>query len=357
MNVHAPIPLRPNYAEAERIERRSWHRAITASVLATGQHSNPARVLKSSWPSDARAQTILKAAVEQTGTGDFPPLDAVTAFRSLAPGSAAVQLFALSPNQLNMQGISTVKVPNVAGLPVVPIFIAEGRPAPNLMFTMAATAVGPVRKVLLMSAVSGELEAAVPETASRVIGAVLSDAANASIDTIAFDALPADDVRPPGLLFNVAPITPSAATDQLIAMSEDLANLVAAIGASGVDPSNAVFVAGPREAMILKLRAGAGFDHEVLMTLGLPAKSIAAFAPNALYVGYDGQPVIETSKESVIHFESDTPLDISTPGTPATVAAPAKSMFQSNLLSVKVRALAAWNVVPGGAAVINNVTW
>jgi hypothetical protein len=33
--MNAPIPLRPDFAEAQRIERRSWRRAITAHALAS----------------------------------------------------------------------------------------------------------------------------------------------------------------------------------------------------------------------------------------------------------------------------------------------------------------------------------
>jgi hypothetical protein len=54
---------------------------------------------------------------------------------------------------------------------------------------------------------------------------------------------------------------------------------------------------------------------------------------------------------------SDTPAQIGTVGTPNTVAAPAYSGFQMNLVGVRVWAHTAWAVIHGGAQVINNVNW
>ena len=49
-------------------------------------------------------------------------------------------------------------------------FVGEGLPAPSVQWSSAATVVGPARKILLLSAVTGEMESATLETASAVIG-------------------------------------------------------------------------------------------------------------------------------------------------------------------------------------------
>jgi hypothetical protein len=61
MNTRTPIPLRPDFAEAQRLERQSWHRVVTANALAALKRSDPADVLKSAWPTDQRAAVILRA--------------------------------------------------------------------------------------------------------------------------------------------------------------------------------------------------------------------------------------------------------------------------------------------------------
>ena len=138
-------------------------------------------------------------------------------------------------------------------------------------------------------------------------------------------------------------------------MAEDLGSLVGAIGAAGIDTNSAIFVAGPREAMLISIKVGSGlFDTRVLMTLGLPPKTIACFAPAGIVSGWQDAPAIETGKESVIHFESAAPADIVAGGV---AASPARSMFQTDVISIRVRANAAWAAVAGAAQFISTVEW
>jgi hypothetical protein len=75
--------------------------------------------------------------------------------------------------------------------------------------------------------VSNELENATPQTASAVIGRVLSDIANRSIDATAFGSAAADSTKPAGLLFGTTPLGAAAAGPD--AMASDLGNLMGAI--------------------------------------------------------------------------------------------------------------------------------
>jgi hypothetical protein len=267
--------------------------------------------------------------------------------RSRRSGSAALRLFNAA-TKLEMGRASTIKIPLVAGLPPQPVFVAEGHEAPALQFSLEAASLGPVRKILLVSAVTSELESSGPEAASTVIGTVLSNATSASVDVIAFDANAGDSSRPPGLLYGATPIPPAAASST--AMDDDLAALVAAIGAAGIDPSNTVFVTGPREAMLIALRAGPKFNFDVLMTLGLPPRTVAAFAPAGIFCGFDGTPTVETSKDTLIHFET-------APASDGTLGAPTKTAFQTDLLALKIRSECAWCTVPGAAQSVTGINW
>ncbi len=150
---------------------------------------------------------------------------------------------------LDLTGVTTIRIPSLAALPVQAIFVAEGSPAPAVQWGFAPTVVGPARKILLLATVTNELNDATPQTAKAVIGRILADVANRGIDTAAFGSAAADTTKPAGLLYGVVPLTAAAAG--LDAMAEDLGNLTGAIGAAGINASNAVFVAGPR-----------GDDHE-----------------------------------------------------------------------------------------------
>jgi hypothetical protein len=247
---------------------------------------------------------MVKGAVSPTKTTDFYSIDQIGVFRSLAPGSAALKLFDQCI-KLDLTGITSVRVPHVAALPTQPVFVGEGMPAPAVQFTTAATTLGPARKILVLSAVTRELNEATPDTAARVIGTVRADASNKSIDVTAFDTNPANTTRPAGLLNGVTSVTPSTA-DGYMALADDLGSLAAAIGSAGIDPSDIIYVAGPREAIVIKMRGGD--DLNVLMTLGLPAKSVAAFAPAAIYSGYQDEDRLEELTEENCELSSKLSL-------------------------------------------------
>jgi hypothetical protein len=347
-----PISLRPDPGGLLQAESRSWHRAIAASALGVAQRGDPAKILKQAWPHDERAAVILRGAVGPTPVPDFPALNIAEAFRSLAPGSAALALFERGL-KLDLTGLNSIRVPNIASWPAQPVFVAEGAPGPSVQWRFGGAVVGPTRKILVLAATSRELEDATPETASAVIGRVLADATNKSIDMVAFGTAPADAVQPSGLLYGVPPIPASPAGSD--AMADDLGNLVGAIGDASVDPTGAVFVCSPREATIIKTRVGPKFDSPVLSTLGLPAKTVACFAPAAVASGYQEAPQIETSHQAVYHAEGTSPAEIVDTG--GALAAPTLSTFQTDVISIKVRGSAAWAVAPGGAQVVNDVNW
>jgi hypothetical protein len=154
----------PELYKVSRIaEGRSLQRAITASVLSRIQKTSAEKVLRGAWPRDDQAALLLKGPVTPTGTGNFPAHDVVGIFKSLAPGSAALKLFDVSV-KLDLSGLTTIKVPGVAAQPNRPVFVAEGMPAPAVQFSTAGTVVGPARKVLVLSGVTEESEAATPDT-------------------------------------------------------------------------------------------------------------------------------------------------------------------------------------------------
>jgi hypothetical protein len=342
------------YKVSRIAEARSIQRAITVSVLAKIKNVEEVNILKQNWPRDEHAMLLLRGAVSPTSTTSASAIshDQIGAFRSIAPGSAALSLFDRSV-KLDLTGINTVRVPRVANLPPQPVFVVEGQPAPAVQFTDATITLGPACKIETITAVSKELNLSMPETAVSVVGRIVADACTASIDKAAFDTTASSTARPAGLLYNVTPIGASTASDS--AMADDLGNLVQAIGNAGIDPTDAIFVAGPREAMIINTRIGPNFKSQVLVTLGLPAKSVAAFAPAAIYSGYQGLPIIETSDSAAFHYEDTTPKEIVS--TPGVVAAPVKSLYQTDTIAIKVRAWCSWAVIPGGAQVVNSVNW
>ena len=141
----------------------------------------------------------------------------------------------------------------------------------------------------------------------------------------------------------------------MAAMTTDVANLAGAIATAGLDASNLIIVASPKQAVTLALLAGPRFTFPIYSTIALPAGSVAAFAPDAIAAAFEGAPEIETST-GVAHYESVTPGPIADDS--GVLAAPTLSAFQQDLIALKCAARLAWVLAaPGGAQIVNGATW
>jgi hypothetical protein len=344
-------PLRPDRNLLAERERRSFVRAATSVALAAAKGADPAKILRSAWPDDDRAALILRGVSDPTSTADYPGLDVVTTLPQLAPQSAALALFARG-GQLDLAGKRTIAVPNIA-LPPTPVFVAEAEPGPSVEFSFGRAVLGPVRKILVFSAVTRELEQASPEAASVIVARILADAAGKGVDLAAFSSFAGDTTTPPGLLVGTTPIT--AATAGSEAMTQDIANLTKAIADAFIDPTGVVFIAAPRQAMALRIKPSPLFDNPVIMAAALPDKTVIAAAPIGIFWGGDGRPEIESSKEGLLHFERSTPLAL-VDGA-GVVAAPQRSLFQTDAISIKCRASVAWCAYPGSIQIVEGANW
>lgn len=342
---------------ARQLERhRTLHRVIGAHAIAAVTKTAPEHVAAKAWPND----NATKAAVDITDTVNavaYAPTVNSNALTGIAPTSAAARLFENDRTiRLDFRGVHIYAIPRGSLIPV-PIFIGEGKPMPMSQVALDPTLVGPVRKILLGTAITNELEFFSANTAASVIGTILSEQASLSLDAVVFDDLPADDLRPAGLLHNVTPIAATAGGGAG-AMATDLANVAQAISDAGISPAGLVFIAGAAAAVKLKLTAGPMFDYQILESTGVPGTTLIAVQPAAIATGFSGQPTVETSKHAVAHFDDVTLLPIASPGSPATVSAVVRSAWQQNLLFLKCRLQGAWaSVHPGAVQVVNSVSW
>jgi hypothetical protein len=352
----SPIPLRPDPTALNRADRQSFVRAVTAQALGEVRQCAPASILRTAWPNDSTAPLILRAATSPTTTADYRTATVVNPLVTLAPASAAAQLFA-ECFQVDLAGVTSVRLPYVTTTPQ-PGFIAEGAPAPAAQLSLSNVDIGPTRKLLILAGLSGELDNATPGTASAAIGKALSDACTKAVDAAAFDTAAESTTRPAGLLNGVASLTAAVAGgSDLETLAADLASLVNAIAAANINPEGLVLVASWKQALKLRLLAGSRFDTVIIGTSALADRTVVGVAPGGVGFGYNGTPEVTTSREATIHYESATPLAIGTAGTPPTIAAPTRSAFQTDTLILKVRARCAWAKIPGSVQVVTNTNW
>jgi hypothetical protein len=337
---------------------RSVARALAAIALTAPRNRSATRLVTQTWPRDQDAELFARAAtspVSTTDAGALSPTVTSSFLAGLAPGSAAVKLFARSL-QLDFAGVHQFSVPRGVATPL-PIFVAEGAPHPVVDGSTNAAVVGPVKKILIGAGITEELQNATPETATTIIGRVLSEAAAKSLDVYVFDNAAGDAVRPAGLLNGVAPLPPTAGGGTS-AMAKDLANIAGAMSDAGISAENMVVIANPRQAITLRLLSGPNFTHPIFSTVGLAAGTVVGVEAAAIASGFDGAPEIEIGRGGLLHFADTQPQQIGTPGSPAVVAAPARSPFQEALLVLKLRLNLAWaSCMPGAVQAVTNVTW
>jgi hypothetical protein len=205
--------------------------------------------------------------------------------------------------------------------------------------------------------VTNELENAGPELASDIVGRVLAEAVTTQLDRLVFDNEPADDARPAGLLYGVAPAAVATSGGGLNAIVADLANIAGKFAEAGIGGDDAVIIANPRQGIVLKLLAGPAFDYPILASAGIPDGRVIVVAPASVASGYSGLPTITKHTSAAIHMEDTSPLQISA-GSPAVLAAPTRSIFQTDATAIRVRGWEAWAAVtPGGVQYVDAVTW
>jgi hypothetical protein len=137
------------------------------------------------------------------------------------------------------------------------------------------------------------------------------------------------------------------------AISADIGALVQALAVNGggLEP---VLIAAPAQAAALRMWRQADF-FPILASVALSAGTVVAVESSSFVSGLDGVPEFSTSQGATIHLEDTTPKDIVAGGV---VAAPTKSLFQTDLIGLKMILRASWamrNVKH--VAVVTGVTW
>jgi hypothetical protein len=90
----------------------------------------------------------------------------------------------------------------------------------------------------------------------------------------------------------------------------------------------------------------------------LPTKTVIALDASDFISGEGDQPRFDLSEQTALHEEDTTPLPLASTGSPNTVAAPMRSMFQTDTISLRFIQHVTWMMGrTGRVAVVTSVTW
>ncbi|TMQ24148.1 MAG: phage major capsid protein [Deltaproteobacteria bacterium] len=258
------------------------------------------------------------------------------------------------------------RTPTIAGS-----FVGEGLPIPVRQGAFTSLSLTPM-KMAVITVWSRELdEHSLPAIQGLLRDAVVYDT-SVAIDAVLLDANAATTIRPAGILNGVSGLTPTAGGG-FTALTGDIKQLSAALlsGTLG-NVRKPVWLMNPTQvnSAAFAIATGAGvFPYRdeigqgrlggwpIIQSGTVPAGTVIAIdAADFVTVG-DG-PRFEISDQATLHFDDTTPLDISTAGSPNVVAAPVKSMFQTDMLAMRMIMPMTWAIRrTGTVAWLTGVTW
>jgi HK97 family phage prohead protease len=260
--------------------------------------------------------------------------------------------------------------PSIAGS-----FVGEGQPIPVRMAGFTSQTLVPKKMAVITTWTREMDEHSVPAIEGLLREAIQQDTA-ISIDTVLLDANPATAVRPAGLRNGVAGLTPTPiAGGAFAALVGDLKNLTSAIlTATNGNIRNMVYVMNPAQALSIgfiqppnpsglfpfrdEINAGRLNGKPLIQSGTVPLGTVLCLDA-ADYVSISGDtPRFEISDQATLHMEDTNPLQLASAGTPAVVAAPAQSMFQTDSLALRLILPMNWAMRRAGVVSwVAGVTW
>lgn len=369
---------RPFALPKKKIEPEDYvYRAITCGVRAFGQQVSFDSALRDLYGGDEATAIVLKAAVNpaqttvagwaaelvQTANGAF--MDRLVAGSIYQPLSARGQRFDLGRN-------GSLKVPVRANAPrAAGSWVGEGAPKPVKRIGLSSIQLTP-HKLAVISTFTEEMAMYSTPAIEGLLRQAMSDDTRESLDGYLIDNVAASATRPAGLLNGVTPITATAAGTAIEKIVADLNALIAPMEAAG-GGGNVVLLMNPAQSRHLGMaqtttgdfafgsateaaaKIGAG---GIIPSTTVPAGTVIAVDADWFTTATGDAPRFAVSNEATLHEEDTTPLPLGATGTPNVVAAPMRSLFQTDSIAIRLSLYVTWSMVrPGMVQTIAGVGW
>jgi hypothetical protein len=359
-----PISLRPDPAARQRAGSDAFVRACIAhciGVLEPRRDSSLEKMIERYWPGEeGRSAALLTRAAASPAVlpSNALAMSAVADFVStLAPWSAGAQLLARGL-ALTFDSNAAIFVPGIQATAAQATFVKEGDPIPVRQLTTAGVTLNPRKLAVICTFTRDVFQHSLPNI-EQLVRATLVEAVSAALDAALFDATAGDATRPPGLRNAISATGASALTIDTEAMYDDLGTLIALVApVAGTSPI--AIVASPKQAAAIRLRQpNIAQGYEVFGTSGLAAGIVAVVATNSVASALDPAPRISASIETVlVTDDTAVPAQVGTAGAPPVVGAPARSLYQADLVALKLVLECSWGMrTATGLAWTQSVLW
>lgn len=250
-------------------------------------------------------------------------------------------------------------------------FVAQGAPIPVKQGAFASTTLTPKKMAVITTFTREIAEHSTPSIEGVLREAIQEDTAVA-IDTVLLDATAASTTRPAGLKNGVSASTETSGGG-FAALVGDIKTLVSAlITASGGNLRAPVFIMNPVQALSIAYTQNAGGDFPFAagiaqsMLNGYPVIQSATVEAGDLFLvdaadffsATGDEPRFDVSDQATLHMEDSSPAAIGTAGTPNVVAAPVRSLFQTDSIALRMILDMNWSLRrPGSVVWLEDATW
>jgi HK97 family phage prohead protease len=313
------------------------------------------------------------ATTTQTGWAAELALTLYAAFMEVLYPKAIYPRLAAKGLSLTFGPAGKILIPTRATTPTIAgSFVGEGLPIPVRQGLFTSQTLTPKKMAVITTWTREIQDHSVPAIEGLLRDAVQEDTA-ISLDSVLLDANPATTIRPAGILNGISGLTPTAGGG-FNALTGDIKQVSAALltGTRGnvrnpvwlMNPTqinSALYVAAPGAGVFPyreEIQEGRLGGWPIIDSGTVPLGTVIAIdAADFVAVGGDA-PRFEISDQATLHMEDTTPLDIGTAGTPAVVAAPVKSMWQTDSLALRLILPTNWTIRRAGTvAWVAGVTW
>ena len=338
MNYTSRKPLVPEDRTRTRISQPIF-RAAVAALLSEITSWRIDLVVKNHYPNDEGTALVTRAAVTGATTTTIGWAQEIVShgfadFISVLAGSSAASTLMLRGQQFTYDGAYTaLQVPSFTATSASSSFLSQGANVPVHKFDFGKYVYLPVKKLVTITSYTRELfQHSVPNIEAAVRATIL-ESMGLTLDSIMFDATTADVTRPAGLLAGISATPASANSDHNQAMLEDVTALGASVSAVASNGA-IVFIASPKQAIALRLRAPHSFPYEVLSSAALADGVVVCIAANCLVSAADPAPRFWVTNEASI-ISDDAPTDIVAAGGQPFSGGAVKSFFQVDALGLR----------------------
>ena len=363
---HEPLSLMQaianRYGEDGKIDDES---RIIAAVATRGEEQTVENVLFQIRAASAPATTTTSGWASQLVETSFSGFMELLMPASVYPGLSARGL------RMNFGRAGVISIPTRSATPTIAgSFVGEGNPIPVRQAAFTAQTFTP-KKMAVISGLTREIaEHSTPALEGLIRNAIQEDT-SVALDTILLDATAASAVRPAGIRNGVS-VTTATAGGGFAALVGDLKALVGAlITASNGNLRAPVWIMNPIQALSIAVTQNAGGDFPFAGDInggtfqGYPVIQSSTVTAGMMilidaadFVAIEGAaPRFDVSDNATLHFEDTTPLAIGTAGSPATVAAPVRSLWQTDSMAIRMIMDVNWGLRRAALAWTQAVTW